>query len=236
MPLTISAKDLAQYGSDKFCPRCGWVRLHVKQLPFQIFPGIFSTIDRYNKLIIESYFEREQSLPAWLGQLGEVKTYIPAPHWSKFSVADADTGITLRGEADGIFRMADGSHTIVDYKTAKYTAGQGALFEVYEAQLNGYAYIGERLALSPVSQLALIYMEPATDASTAQTPHLVNELGFSMGLKATVVPVEVKPDQVIPALLRRAGELNDMPSPPDGHPARNDCRRLDDLVRSVAVR
>ena len=142
MPLTISAKDLAQYASNKFCPRCGWVRLHVKQLPFQMFPGIFSTIDRYNKLIIQSYFDREKSLPSWLGQLGEVKTYIPPPNWSRFSVVDENTDVTLRGEADGIFRMADGSHTIVDYKTAKYTPGQEKMLSVYEAQLNGYAYIG----------------------------------------------------------------------------------------------
>ena len=167
MTLTISAKDLAQYASNQFCPRCGWVRLHVKQLPFQMFPGIFSTIDRYNKLIIQSYFDREKSLPSWLGQLGEVETHIPPPHWSRFSVADDSTGVTLRGEADGIFRMADGSHTIVDYKTAKYTPGQEKMQAVYEAQLNGYAYIGERLALAPVSQLALIYMEPVTDAQTA---------------------------------------------------------------------
>jgi hypothetical protein len=201
-----------------------------------MFPGIFSTIDRYNKLIVESYFERERCLPAWLGQLGEVKTYVPPPHWRKFSIFDEATQVTLRGEADGIFRMVDGSHTIVDYKTAKYTAGQEELFDVYQAQLNGYAYIGERLALSPVSQLALIYMEPVTDASTAQAPHLVSDLGFSMGLTATVVPVEVKPDQMIPTLLQMARELNDMPSPPGGHPGCNDCRRLDDLVRSVAVR
>lgn len=236
MPLTISIKDLAHYASDKFCPRCGWIRLHVKYLPFQIFPGIFSTIDRYNKLIVENYFERERSLPVWLGQLGEVKTYIPPPHWRKFSIVDKATEVTFRGEADGIFRMVDGSHTIVDYKTAKYTPGQEELFDVYEAQLNGYAYIGERLALSPVSQLALIYMEPVTDAQTAQAPHLVNGVGFSMELKATVVPVEVKPDQVIPTLLRRARELNDMPSPPDGNPGCNDCQRLDDLVRSAGVR
>ena len=233
MPLTISAKDLAQYASNKFCPRCGWVRLHVKQLPFQLFPGIFSTIDRYNKLIIQSYFAREKCLPAWLGLLGAVRAYIPPPHWRKFSVVDENTDVTLRGEADGIFRMADGSHTIVDYKTAKYTPGQKEMQAVYEAQLNGYAYIGERLALAPVSQLALIYMEPVTDAQTAQAPHLVNGIGFSMELKATVVPVEVKPAQMIPALLQRAREINDMPAAPDGLQGCKDCLALDNLLQQV---
>ena len=160
MALTISATDLSFYASDRFCPRCAWVRLHVKPLPYQAFPGIFSTIDRYNKLIVHSYFERAGRLPSWLGELGEVESYVTPPHWSQFSIVDEHTGVTLRGEADGIFKMADGSYAIVDYKTARYTPGQHALYKGYEAQLNAYAYIGQRRHLAPVTQLALVYMDP----------------------------------------------------------------------------
>ncbi len=233
MALTISVKNLGAYASKQFCPRCEWVRLHVKELPFQIFPGIFNTIDRYNKLIVHSYFDRERSLPSWLGALGEIETYIPPPHWSKFSVTDENTGVTLRGEADGIFRMTDRSYTIVDYKTAKYTPGQEELFELYEAQLNGYAYIGERLTVSPVSQLALVYMEPVTDEQTTQDPQLVDETGFTMRLKATIVTVETRPEAMIPGLLQKAREINDMDRPPVGSPGCKDCQALEDLVVSV---
>ena len=117
MGLSISATALGAYGSGPFCERCAWLRLHVKSLPYQSFPGIFSTIDRYNKLIVHSYFDRAKSLPTWLRQLGEVDSYVQPPHWSRFKVLDKETGVTLRGEADGIFKMADGSFAIVDYKT-----------------------------------------------------------------------------------------------------------------------
>jgi hypothetical protein len=188
--------------------------LHVKTLPYQSFPGIFSTIDRYNKLIVQGYFDRTRSLPSWLGQLGEVESYVHPPHWSKFKVLGEETGVTLRGEADGIFKMADGSYAIVDYKTAKYTPGQMGLYKSYEVQLNAYAFIGNRLDLAPVGQLALVYMEPATDEQTAKKPHLVDDLGFSMGLTATVVPVDVRPDALVPPLLREARNISEMDSPP----------------------
>ena len=155
MTATISATELGQYASSRFCPHCAWVRLHVKNLPFQSFPGIFSTIDRYNKLIVQNHFQRKLALPVWLKTLGEVASYVNPPHWSKFRITHEETGVTVRGEADGIFKMSDGSYTIVDYKTSKYSPAQRAMYSNYTAQLNAYAYIGERLGLSPVGRLAL---------------------------------------------------------------------------------
>ena len=117
---TISATELGTYARARFCPRCAWVRLHVKNLPYQSFPGIFSSIDRYNKLIVHNHFDREGHAPPWLAELGDAGQYIDPPHWSSFKTLDEETGITLRGEADGIFRLADGSYVIVDYKTTRY--------------------------------------------------------------------------------------------------------------------
>ena len=71
--------------------------------------------------------------------------------------------------------------------------------------MNAYAYIGERLSLSPVSRLAMMYMEPLTDEQTAGNPNLVDDEGFSMGFKANVVEVAVRPDELIP------------PTPAEGH-------------------
>jgi len=42
--LCISAKNLGEVALPDFCPRCFWLKLHARQLPFQIFPGIFSAI------------------------------------------------------------------------------------------------------------------------------------------------------------------------------------------------
>ncbi len=47
----------------------------------------------------------------------------------------------------------------------------------------------------PVRRLALVYMEPVTDEGTAADPELVDGQGFSLGFKAKVVNVALKPDE-----------------------------------------
>ena len=232
--LVISAKSLGEFAVPRACGRCLWLGLHVKPLPYQSFPGIFSSIDSYNKRIVEGYFQREGNLPHWLRALGQATKVIPPPPYQRFWVTDSDLGVTLRGTADGIFQMADGSYTIVDYKTAKYTSAQGGLVPVYQAQLNGYAYLANRLNLGPVSQLALVYMEPVTDADTASSPQMVDERGFSMGLSATVVPVELDPDGMIPALMSRAKAMHDLADPPDSTPGCKNCLAVQSLVSAVS--
>lgn len=234
MGTTISATELGSYASWRFCSLCAWVRMHVKTLPFQGFPGIFSSIDRYNKQIVLNHFEREQRLPDWLKSLGDVTQWIKPPHWRQFKVLDEETGITVRGEADCIFRLADGSYTIVDYKTSKYTPGQRSMRRSYEAQLNTYAYIGERLGLSPVKRLALIYMEPQTHDDKANTPEMVDSRGFSMEFEATIVNVRLRPETLIPPLLRRAKALSEMPTPPQGLSDCRDCSALGSLMKALS--
>ena len=237
MAATISATELGYYASSRFCPHCAWVRMHVKNLPFQSFPGIFSTIDRYNKLIVRNYFQRENSLPSWLNQLGEARAYVDPPHWSRFKILDEVSGLTLRGEADGIFQMADGSYTIIDYKTSKYSGAQQAMLKSYETQLNAYAFIGERLGepleISPVGRLALVYMEPQTEEETALNPKLADEQGFTMGFVAKVVEVDLKPEKLIPPLLRKVSAMAEMDQPPAGTPDCKDCAALDSLIDAL---
>ena len=57
--LTISATELGSYAGFRFCARCAWIRMHVKALPWQSFPGIFSSIDRYTKQVVVGHLERE---------------------------------------------------------------------------------------------------------------------------------------------------------------------------------
>ena len=231
--LTISATELGSYASSRFCPRCAWVRLHVKNLPYQSFPGIFSSIDRYNKLIVHNHFDREGHAPPWLAELGEAGGYIDPPHWSRFKTLDEETGITLRGEADGIFKLAGGSYVIVDYKTSRYNPDRPGMFRNYEVQLNAYALIAERQGLSPVSKLALVYMEPATDKETAKEPGLVDDRGFTMGFQAKVVPVELRQATLLPPLLRKARSIWDMDTPPKGAKDCKDCAAVDGLLERL---
>ena len=150
-PLRISAKRLASLAAPDFCPRCFCLQLKCQfKLPFQIFPGIFSSIDSYSKKVTNRCFEKHGHLPRWLTAAGIDGTPIKVPHHSQFFYFDEQNNITLTGVADEIIKQKDGSYAIIDYKTAKYTNGQDALLAVYEAQLNGYAYIADKIGISPV--------------------------------------------------------------------------------------
>jgi hypothetical protein len=130
--ITISAKNLGAVAMPEFCPRCFWIQMHAEGIPFQIFPGIFSSIDAYSKRLVHGCFDCRQTAPAWLNPLGSVRGYRNPPHYSKFSILDPATNIILRGTPDGILVMHDNSHVIVDYKTAKFTPNQDELFPMYE--------------------------------------------------------------------------------------------------------
>lgn len=69
--IRISAKNLGAVALPDFCPRCFWIKLKLhNRLPFQIFPGIFSSIDSYNKRIVHSWFDKHNAPPAWMRALG----------------------------------------------------------------------------------------------------------------------------------------------------------------------
>lgn len=235
--LVISAKDLGEFNLRRNCQRCLWIKLHLKPLPYQSFPGIFSTIDAYNKRIVHGYFDRERQLPTWLNSLGPVESYIDPPSYHKFSISDSDVRVTLRGQADGIFKMVDGTYTIVDYKTSKYTVNQDKLMGIYKAQLNGYAYLAERLGMYPVRQLALVYMEPITDHETASLPNVVDSGGFTMQFNATIVPVEIVHDTMIPKLMSKARDIYDTPRVPSFEEGCKNCqassRFVENLIQSM---
>jgi hypothetical protein len=228
--LRISGKDLGAVALPTFCPRCFYIQRHAPQgLPWQIFPGIFSSIDSYSKKVIHSWMDRKGAAPVWLDSIGPIVSYVEPPHYSKFFLIDEETNIHLTGAPDGVFRLADGSHVIVDYKTAKHTKGQDALMPVYHTQLNAYAMIGEVCGLAPVSGLALAYTEPVTDSDTAATDGIHQLEGFAMHFKATIVPVPLDPGQ-IPPLLRRTREILELPRAPAGRDGCKDCQRLEGIM------
>jgi hypothetical protein len=232
--LSISAKTLGELALPGYCPRCFWLAKNADALPFQIFPGIFSSIDSYGKNVVHGWFDRHKKPPEWLEPLGAIQTYKNPPHYSKFAVLDEATSILLRGTPDGIFLMQDGSHAIIDYKTAKFTEYQDDLFPMYEAQLNAYAYIGERLDLKPVSKLALIYTEPVTNISAAAKDSNLTPEGFRMGFRARILDVEIKPE-LVTRLLKTATEIFKLASPPAGVAGCKDCAALDSLLRLASA-
>jgi hypothetical protein len=226
----ISGKELGALAMPRACPRCFWVRRRVgRNLPFQVFPGIFSSIDAYTKRVVHGWFDRRGCAPPWLSELGELSGYIEPPSSSKFRLLDLETNILLTGVADGILVRPDGSHVIVDYKTAKFTGNQDALFPMYETQLNCYALIAESVGISPVTELVLVYAEPVTDIEPSGFDVVQDDVGFDLSFAAKIVPVRLDPSTV-PPLLRRARAIVDLDSPPPGVAGCVDCDYLDGLL------
>lgn len=231
--IRISAKTLGSLALPGFCPCCFWIQRRVEgQLPYQIFPGIFSSIDSYGKRLVHGWFDRHHTAPPWLAGLGAIKGYRPPPHFSKFNAHDPETSILLAGSPDGILIRKDDSYVIIDYKTAKFTAQQDELFPMYEGQLNAYAYIGGRCGLSPVSGLALVYTEPVTDVDAAEKEAHMTDQGFLIEFSAHIVPVDLRPD-LVPSLLRRVREILDREHPPKALEGCADCARLESLLGVV---
>lgn len=227
--IRIPAKILGEIALSDFCPRCFWIKLHVSKLPYQIFPGIFSSIDTYTKRVVHGWFDNLGSAPPWLQSLGDLMAYKNAPHFSKFNVIDSETNILLAGSPDDIFLLRDNSHIIADYKTAKYTGTQDVLFPMYEAQLNAYAFIGMQRGLEPISGLALVYMEPITDNDAAKNNVGLRENGFVMDFSANVHMVNLNIG-IIPPLLREARRIYDMNATPFGLADCRNCPLVDELV------
>lgn len=232
--IRISAKNLGELALPGFCPRCFWIKFRLaNKLPFQIFPGIFSSIDGYTKNFIHAYFDRNRRPPSWLNSLGDIVRYVEPPHWSKFSYVDPESNVLLLGTPDGVFVRSDNSHIIVDYKTAKYTGTQDSLFSMYEVQLNAYAVIGERRGLNPVTGLALIYMEPLTDSAALEETGNHRSNGFAMGFAANIHPVKLDAAR-IPILLARARDIYEQPHPPHNCGCK-DCVALENLLAIVST-
>lgn len=227
--LRISAKNLGAVALPSFCLRCFWIQQNVSGLPYQIFPGIFSSIDSYTKKVVHGWFDRNGNAPPWLKDVGPIVGYKDPPHHSKFRILDAATGILLTGTPDAIYTCKDGSFVIADYKTARYTAGQDELLPMYDVQLNVYARIGEAMGFSPVSGLALIYMEPVTDDVAAVRGENHHRAGFRMEFSALVHQLEIKPKSIGP-LLKEVRRIADLSKPPRGNPDCKNCKLVDELV------
>lgn len=233
-PLQISAKRVGELALPTACERCFWLKQRLwNALPYQCFPAVFPAIDSFTKKTMHAHTDKVGRLPDWLADLGAVG-YRQPPHWSQFRRLIPAHNIMLTGAPDGILVRPDGSHVIVDYKTARLTKGQDALFPLYEVQLNGYAFIAEECGFAPVSGLALVYTEPNTDPPGGHAPFCRPD-GFHMGFIARIVNVELNTAMLDP-LLTRVRALYDRPDPPAGRPGCRDCAAVQRFASHVQQR
>lgn len=232
MPTTLPVKLLASLNQPGACERCFWLRvLQNQRLPFGIFPGIFSAIDSFSKRLTDAAYSAG-ALPRWLSDELGVDEPLPVPHYSRFARFDPPTEIMLRGAPDGLFRRIDRSYAISDFKTAKQTARQDTLIELYRAQLNAYLWIGEPLGYAPVTNLSLIYTEPVTEFAVGDAMPLLTPAGFILPFSITIVPVPIEAGTLVPNLLVRARTIIDGHLPDPG-PGCTDCERLLALVDMI---
>lgn len=223
--IKISAKNLGQIALDTFCSRCFWIKLKVNnKLPWQIFPGIFSSIDAYTKKAVHSMIDSPIPIPAWMLEMGDIKGYQKVPHWSKFNVEIPEHNILLTGVPDDFLLDQEQNYIIPDYKTSKFTETQDKLRPMYDIQLNCYDVIARGRDIQPVVGLYLVYMEPVTDEAAAGESR--TKVGFSMGFKAYAVPVEQN-RQIVDEALETTREIYELSEAPEPIAGCKECQNLD---------
>src|ERR1017187_6551177 len=194
--LRISGKNLGQLALSSFCPRCFWLKMRCgDKLPWQIFPGIFSSLDSYQKKITNLHYALHNRIPEWFDGFGNLGEPIKVPGHSVFRTVDEVTNILLTGVPDEVFKRPDGSLFIADDKTARFTGHQDELMGMYVTQLNSYAIIAERIGLGKVTGLGLVYHEPASDIGQDDIDSVCEDDSFTMRFIPKLLPVELRPDR-----------------------------------------
>jgi hypothetical protein len=90
--IQISGKSLGELNHVAYCERCVWIKLRLQnRLPYQVFPGIFSSIDAYTKRVVENQL-RGSGLPRWLAGLGDIVDLRPPPPYQEFQTEDPRHG------------------------------------------------------------------------------------------------------------------------------------------------
>lgn len=102
----------------------------------------------------------------------------------------------------------------------------------YKVQLNGYAKIAEYIGLGKVSKLVLIYTDPRTSDSDAQSADTVMSDGFNMSFHVKLLEIPYDTSKYLTPALESAQELLKLKSPPTG---RSQCKECETLVNFVGI-
>jgi len=206
-------------------------------------PGIVSQADTYIKRVVNTHLQRNGSLPPWLisalnGSFSGLKfqsvRYVNPAKWQ---IRLFDAPCVLAGEADAIWEFPDGCWFIADYKMASLTQTQERLLPLYQAQLNAYAYLAQRLQEKTVVGLALIYFEPEHNAQTIADPALLlrTKGQLMLGFKCTVVPVNLQSSDWLENLCLQVFSILSSATPPTGKQGCQGCQVLEGWLKSISM-
>jgi hypothetical protein len=206
------------------CPRCFYLKVVQNfNRPAMAFPKIFSLID----LLMKDFF---YDLPA-----DEISPDLPpgkvvySSKWvysQPISFAHHDASCYIRGIFDTVLEFTDGSFAVVDFKTTKPKTEH---IDFYSRQLHAYAYALEnpdfgKFALSPVSKMGLLCVEPIAMRRTQQG---------KLAYEGEVTWLECPKDEggfldFIDNILN----LLDAPNPPPANPKCSFCNYRDNARRT----
>ena len=226
--MRISAKKLGGLNMPDFCPRCFWIRAHMRgEPPFSIFPQVFGHIDRYTKKVVHGYLDEVGEAPSWLKELGKITGYIDPPNPDAFQMM-IDDNVLLTGEADAILVLNDGKLVIADYKTAFPKGDDDHLYAMYLVQLNAYALLAEYLDLGTVDSLSLVYTKPMTGDASARLKANRRDDGFCLGFSAELLKIPLD-KTIVPKLAKKAWEIYSEPTCPVGRIGCRECRQAEEM-------
>jgi len=209
-PWKLSPSDLTFLWDE--CPRCFYLKVvQGFNRPATAFPKIFNRIDKLMKGFFEgkTTVEVAPGLPAGVVRLGE-KWVTSQP----IQLPGHSAACFIKGKFDTVVEFADHSYGVIDFKTSE-TRPEHVAF--YSRQLHAYAYALEHpapksLALSPVSRLGLLCVEPVT--MQGMPPDQVAYVG-----KKTWLECPLEYPQFLDFLGQIVGVL-EQPEPPASNP---DC-------------
>jgi hypothetical protein len=225
--IRLGARDPGDLAMSDFCELDFWLKRQLNgKMPFDSFPGIFSSLDLWMKKVVDDYFAANEAAPEWLGPISDCVA-CESPAW--LELIDEHRGIRLRGQPDHYYYRANGDLLLVDYKLSRYTKGQDHLLPLYNVQLNMYRYMRAKRNLPVPKALYLIYLEPP-DHKVEDTKPARTKKGPCFWLTSKIVEVEIKPEKYITGLLDEAARIARLKKPPKGRDGCENCRRLSALA------
>jgi hypothetical protein len=188
-------------------------------------PGILFNMDIFEKILVEAHFKEEGIGPKWLASLGCTG---PVEFPRKMTEEIPNLGLTLVGMPDAVFRKADGTLCLVDYKTAKYKGAEDPFMAIYETQLWGYARLLEHEGVGTVSSAALVYFANTLKDFAEKPLDLLTSEGIRVPFAVKIHEVNLDLKALNP-LLKSFRDFADSPTPPDAVDGCKTCKRLDVL-------
>jgi hypothetical protein len=225
-PVKVGAKVLGAMALPNFCPRCFWYRLHCGDGPFSVFPSIFNELDLCQKSLVHAHVDKHGRPPKWMGPgFSEAVGYLELGfmEW-----VDEKQSVLLKGSPDAVLYSKDQAKLFLgDYKTARYAAGKDHLLPQYRVQLLAYAFLLEKKGFKKPEKAALLYFGPPAEPTGKELLACSTENGFDLPFSVEVVDIELGDFNIIHKYIKRARDIYDYKTPPEGREGCRDCDRID---------